>query len=444
VFSPKVETGWDSILQEAKEAGIPVIMVDRDIKVEDESLYTAYIGSDFSKEGEKAVGGYTATFEKQAQDAAKKMKESMKQLAEAFQDDSTSGIKDKKLLLQGDSLVNVDSGKTISQFDTIITKANDAKVAIANINGVQVKIEFDKNGAITNVDDVKNAINGLKSSPAKIGIDVDDKDAVEKFRKLEDLKDKLSGKELKQKVTIDGTEYTKVEDIINKVENWPAGKDLKINIDGEDVSTIDGVLDKLGKVPKETNTKITVNGDEVSTIDEAKAKLDEIAQTNPNATITINGEQIGTIDEAKSKLDAMPPTTNTTIQADNTDAKEITYQNSIYFGIEYNEEDIKMPEDEEKCGMVIYMGEVDNKIIGKVHLEVSSDIGGIFGLGVIPNYRGKGYGREILMGAIEKLKATNFREIMLQVAAKNNNALNLYKSCGFVETSTMDYYQMSK
>lgn len=55
VFSPKVETGWDSILQEANEAGIPVIMIDRDIEVENRSLYTAYIGSDFYREGEKAV-----------------------------------------------------------------------------------------------------------------------------------------------------------------------------------------------------------------------------------------------------------------------------------------------------------------------------------------------------------------------------------------------------
>lgn len=55
VFSPKVETGWNSILQEAKEAGIPVIMIDRVIEVEDENLYTAYIGSDFRKEGDKAV-----------------------------------------------------------------------------------------------------------------------------------------------------------------------------------------------------------------------------------------------------------------------------------------------------------------------------------------------------------------------------------------------------
>ena len=55
VFSPRVETGWTSILQEARDAGIPVIVIDRDIEVEDRSLYTAYIGSDFRKEGETAA-----------------------------------------------------------------------------------------------------------------------------------------------------------------------------------------------------------------------------------------------------------------------------------------------------------------------------------------------------------------------------------------------------
>ena len=47
VFSPRVETGWNSILQEARDAKIPVIVIDRDIEVSDRSLYTAYIGSDF-------------------------------------------------------------------------------------------------------------------------------------------------------------------------------------------------------------------------------------------------------------------------------------------------------------------------------------------------------------------------------------------------------------
>ncbi len=130
-------------------------------------------------------------------------------------------------------------------------------------------------------------------------------------------------------------------------------------------------------------------------------------------------------------------------KANNMDAREITYQNSIYSDIPFKEEDIIMPEDEEKCGMIYYLAEVGTKIIGKVHLEVSTDVGGIYGLGVTPDYRGKGYGREILIRAIEKLKERNKKEIMLQVAAKNNTALNLYKSCGFEETSIMDYYQIS-
>lgn len=65
VFSPRVETGWDSVLQEAKEAGIPVIVIDRDIVVKDESLYQAFIGSDFRYEGEKAVKWLEDLLEKQ-------------------------------------------------------------------------------------------------------------------------------------------------------------------------------------------------------------------------------------------------------------------------------------------------------------------------------------------------------------------------------------------
>ena len=65
VFSPKVKTGWKTVLQEAKEAAIPVIMIDRDIEDEDKGLLTAYIGSDFRNEGEKAVQWLENLLEKQ-------------------------------------------------------------------------------------------------------------------------------------------------------------------------------------------------------------------------------------------------------------------------------------------------------------------------------------------------------------------------------------------
>lgn len=55
VLMPISESGWDSVLQEAKEAGIPVILVDRMVDVEDETLYAAHVGSDFLEEGRRAA-----------------------------------------------------------------------------------------------------------------------------------------------------------------------------------------------------------------------------------------------------------------------------------------------------------------------------------------------------------------------------------------------------
>ena len=54
VFSPIVETGWDNVLSEAKQAGIPVILMDRMIETQDDSLYKAYVGADFYAEGVRA------------------------------------------------------------------------------------------------------------------------------------------------------------------------------------------------------------------------------------------------------------------------------------------------------------------------------------------------------------------------------------------------------
>ena len=46
--------GWDTVLRNAQQAEIPVILVDRDINA-DPSLYTCWIGSDFYSEGVKAT-----------------------------------------------------------------------------------------------------------------------------------------------------------------------------------------------------------------------------------------------------------------------------------------------------------------------------------------------------------------------------------------------------
>lgn len=53
-FSPVVESGWDTVLKEAKDAGIPVILTDRAVDSKDTSLYVTFMGSDFVEEGRMA------------------------------------------------------------------------------------------------------------------------------------------------------------------------------------------------------------------------------------------------------------------------------------------------------------------------------------------------------------------------------------------------------
>jgi len=74
VLAPIVVTGWDNVLREAKRAKIPVVIMDRKIVTDDESLYVTFIGSDFYKEGTmvadwlaKNAGGRTKIVELQGE-----------------------------------------------------------------------------------------------------------------------------------------------------------------------------------------------------------------------------------------------------------------------------------------------------------------------------------------------------------------------------------------
>jgi ABC-type sugar transport system substrate-binding protein len=55
VLAPIIESGWDSVLAEVKEANIPLILSDRMVNVEDDSLYVTWVGGDFIQEGRNAI-----------------------------------------------------------------------------------------------------------------------------------------------------------------------------------------------------------------------------------------------------------------------------------------------------------------------------------------------------------------------------------------------------
>lgn len=124
------------------------------------------------------------------------------------------------------------------------------------------------------------------------------------------------------------------------------------------------------------------------------------------------------------------------------DSAVIANMDSIFFDMDVKKEDEYVQENIKN--ETTFIAEVNNMNIGKVRIELIDGVGGIYGLGVIPEYRGKGYGRELLTLSVDKLKQMGAHKIMLQVELNNKNALNLYKSCGFEENYVMEYYKMSK
>ncbi len=90
----------------------------------------------------------------------------------------------------------------------------------------------------------------------------------------------------------------------------------------------------------------------------------------------------------------------------------------------------------------IFIAALDETPIGKLDVSLNTREAYIAGFGVLPPYRGRGYGRQILAQTIREILARGQNHIVLEVATDNPNALFLYQSCGFREISSYDYYSL--
>lgn len=126
-------------------------------------------------------------------------------------------------------------------------------------------------------------------------------------------------------------------------------------------------------------------------------------------------------------------------KAKKSDSLELSKMDAIFFD-DAESGDVEIPEFKDQDNETTYIAEKDDKVIGKIRLDTNGETVGIYGFGVLPQFRGKGYGREILNLAIIKAGKEKPDCIYLEVACENKKALNLYKSCGFIEKSIMDYY----
>jgi ribosomal protein S18 acetylase RimI-like enzyme len=90
-----------------------------------------------------------------------------------------------------------------------------------------------------------------------------------------------------------------------------------------------------------------------------------------------------------------------------------------------------------------YIGRLGAEPVGMLRVSAVEPRVFVHSFVVRPEYRGRGYGRQILMSVLNRLIAEGWAHIMLEVATDNEVALTLYRSCGFHRVATYLYYWLS-
>jgi hypothetical protein len=262
-------------------------------------------------------GGYSAKLENEIKTSGSKIKTQMEELQKSLLPNG-GGIK----LDSDNNAINATTDQLITQLDNVIQKEDGAKTAIQDINGTKVRLEFDKDGILTNANDVQDAIRGkFDNNPAvvKTKIEVDGKSLSSTDSIIKKLKDLPQDK--KVKIDVNGEEaIITAEQAEKKINDLPKDKDVDIKVETDD-SKINEIKGQIDNLPDKKECKITIDGTEETNIDNVNKKLSELPP-DTKVDIIINGEQISTAGEAKAKLDAIPKETDTTIKADNTDANQ--------------------------------------------------------------------------------------------------------------------------
>ncbi|MTI67238.1 MAG: GNAT family N-acetyltransferase [Firmicutes bacterium] len=87
-----------------------------------------------------------------------------------------------------------------------------------------------------------------------------------------------------------------------------------------------------------------------------------------------------------------------------------------------------------------YVAELNNTVIGNLNVSSADNIV-IYGVGILPEYRNQGYGKEFIKRVIDKI-FDNDKDIILEVNSKNNTAIKVYEKCGFNKTNSYNYYEV--
>ncbi|EHQ87903.1 GNAT family N-acetyltransferase [Desulfosporosinus youngiae] len=128
------------------------------------------------------------------------------------------------------------------------------------------------------------------------------------------------------------------------------------------------------------------------------------------------------------------------LKAEQKDFERAITANMSVFGDSYEESKSLIKNCFESDTRVHYLAVLNEEIIGVASANLEGEDVSIFGLGVVPDYHGKGYGKELLHLMVDRFLKRGRSEITIEVHSENESALALYKTTGFRIEVAYEYY----
>jgi ribosomal protein S18 acetylase RimI-like enzyme len=89
-----------------------------------------------------------------------------------------------------------------------------------------------------------------------------------------------------------------------------------------------------------------------------------------------------------------------------------------------------------------FLGLLDGEPIGLLRTGAWSGFADVTSFGVLPRHQGRGYGRQMLLAAVDLLRREGWQRIQIEVETENDRALGLYRTCGFAVIAKFDYHRL--
>lgn len=171
----------------------------------------------------------------------------------------------------------------------------------------------------------------------------------------------------------------------------------------------------------------------------AKMAVEKLGATYKHSEYTLEITQLHTL-----SIDSTPQASErfTMIQATENDLPIIATLDSVCFNSPYEEGLLRFTQTLTQLDRQAYLAQIDDKVIGKIHLHLFENKVFIHDFCIIPEYQGKKFGRDLLIQTLELLQRKGYKQVELDVIATNKQAVNLYLKSGFQLRHAYDYWQL--